>query len=125
MSNHDPFSGLRGPEVPDGLRERALAAARRAAAEPAPRVSWVDVLWDSRLLWRVWAGAVATLLAAYVWAGRSLSPALDHGLARSDGATIAAVRADDGVIGVLGPLWSQERATAAWEALDREDWLSR
>lgn len=125
MSNHDPFSGLRGPEVPDGLRERALAAARRAAAEPTPRASWIDVLWESRWLWRVWAGTVAFLLVAYVWVGRSLSPALDQGLARSDGATIAALRTDDGVIGALGPLWPQERAAAAWEALDREDWPSR
>jgi hypothetical protein len=76
-------------------------------------------------MWRVWAGAIATLLAAYVWVGRSLSPAADQGLARSDRARLAALRADDTVIGGLGPLWSQERVASAWEALDREEWLSR
>jgi len=88
-------------------------------------VSWVDVLWESRWLWRVWAGTVAFLLVAYIWVGRSLSPALDQDRARGDGATIAALRADDGVIGAVGPLWSQERAAVAWGVLDREDWLSR
>ena len=124
MSNHDPLLGLRAVQAPEGLRERALSAARRAAAEPVLRASRIDSLWESRLLWGVWAGAVVALLATYVWVGRSLSPALEQGLACGDGVTIAALRAGDGVIGVLGPVWPRQRANITWTVLDREDWPS-
>ena len=65
MKSHDDsevLSGLHRPTVPVGLKERALAAARAAAATPARTLA--DRLWESRPLRLAWAMAVLVLLVA-------------------------------------------------------------
>jgi hypothetical protein len=74
MKTGDPI--LRGfalPAVPDGLREKSLAAARTAlTASPRPDV-WAR-LASSRAARLAWAASVALLAAANVLVPRSAPP---------------------------------------------------
>ena len=62
MSLPDPFLGLEPTRAPQDLRNRVLASARRAAAEPRPGL--VDRLWSSTGLRLAWVGCVLVLLVA-------------------------------------------------------------
>lgn len=57
-----PFSGLRPPPAPAGLRERVLAAWAEAHAGGPPAL--LDRLWWSRRARRAWLLAVAALICA-------------------------------------------------------------
>jgi|GEM_PF-1291330 len=79
MSLPDPFRGLEPTRAPQDLRDRVLASARRAAAEPRPGL--VDRLWSSTGLRLAWVGCVLVLLVANLTstgpaptAGPSLAP---------------------------------------------------
>ena len=59
---------------PDGLREKALAAARAELAQPAERRDWVDRLWGARALWCSYATVVLVcLIAIFVASGDTTS----------------------------------------------------
>lgn len=59
-----PFDGLMPPLPPEGLRERALAAGRRALAEAPQPDPWTLVLESPRLR-LAWAAAVLALAFAH------------------------------------------------------------
>ncbi len=58
----DLFTGLRTPQAPRRLRERALRAARYALDEERPR-SLEERLWHARGLRLAWLATVVALLA--------------------------------------------------------------
>jgi hypothetical protein len=72
--NDDPvFRGFSPPEVPDGLREAALAAARAAFDAPVRRDVWAQLLSNpaARL---AWAASIAILAIAHALLPRGGQP---------------------------------------------------
>ncbi|MCP4661922.1 MAG: hypothetical protein GY856_41495 [bacterium] len=69
MSRHDRdlFTGLRRPPAPEGLKARALEAARTALVEASPAPGLAECLWASRRLRLAWAVAVALLLSVHLY----------------------------------------------------------
>jgi len=69
MSRHDRklFTGLRRPPAPEGLKARALRAARAALAETSPRPGLAERLWASRRLRLAWAVAVVLLVGVQLY----------------------------------------------------------
>jgi len=60
----DLFAGLGRPRAPDGLREKALDAAREAMDAP-PVTRW-EAVWDSRAARLALAASIAALIAGHL-----------------------------------------------------------
>ena len=69
--SRDPFSGLRTPRVPAGLKGRVLAAAARTRPVNDAPTFW-DRIWERRPLRLAWAVTTGALLLAH--AALSLAP---------------------------------------------------
>ncbi len=69
MNGHDRdlFTGLRRPRAPEGLKARALWAARAALVETSPAPGLAERLWASRRLRLAWAVAVALLVGVQLY----------------------------------------------------------
>jgi len=73
MNDDQVFRGVTPPSAPDGLREKALAAARTALTAPSRPDAWAR-LASSRAARLAWAASVALLAAANVLVPRSAAP---------------------------------------------------
>lgn len=98
----EPFQEFRVPETPEGLRERVLAAARRA--EPLPPASaWTRVA-RSPVARLAWAAGVALLALGHLAVGTAELPELRTGASAGDGLEIAPELADEIALPPMDPL---------------------
>jgi len=63
----DPFAGLGRPRAPEGLRGRALEAAREAM--DAPPVTIWETVWDSPVARLALAASLVALIAGHILLG--------------------------------------------------------
>jgi hypothetical protein len=100
----DPFvdrllRGLEPPLPPPDLRSKTLTAARRSVAVEKDTDIW-SVIWNSRRIRLMWAGAAALLLAGHVL----LVPGKGSPSNRVDHALAAKNRADEHLVEMLRPV---------------------
>lgn len=86
MSHDSLLRGLEPPEVPAGLREDALAAARAALASAPRRDPWARLLASpaARVAWAASVAVLATMHALLPRDGRPEAPAATAAVLRPD-----------------------------------------